>query len=74
MATNAVTQSSSKRHGGIELEAAERNAARRVGGVPGRAGRELPSDLIDEAVDRARLRAAVELPDGGRLSDEVGSV
>ncbi|HLH65798.1 MAG TPA: transposase [Solirubrobacteraceae bacterium] len=33
--------------------------------------RELSRELIDEAVDRARLRALVELPDGGRLSDEV---
>jgi putative transposase len=33
--------------------------------------RELSTELVDEAIDRARLRAAVELPDGGRLSDEV---
>jgi putative transposase len=34
-------------------------------------GRELSPELVDRAVDRARLRAAVELPDGGGLSDEV---
>jgi putative transposase len=32
----------------------------------------LPSELVDEAVNRARVRQAVgELPDGGRISDEV---
>jgi putative transposase len=34
-------------------------------------GRELSPELVERAVDRARLRAAVELPDGGGLSDEV---
>src|ERR687887_2204752 len=39
-----------------------------AGGRPG----ELPSELVDEAVNRARVRQAVgELPDGGRISDEV---
>ena len=33
---------------------------------------ELAPDLIDDAVNRARVRTAVgELPDGGRISDEV---
>jgi putative transposase len=31
----------------------------------------LSKDLVDEAIERARLRAAVELPDGGRISDGV---
>src|SRR3954470_12557882 len=35
-------------------------------------GRELSSELIDDAVNRARVRTAVgRLPDGGRLSDAV---
>ena len=31
----------------------------------------LSEELVEDAIDRARLRAAVELPDGGRISDEV---
>jgi hypothetical protein len=42
-----------------------------AGGPPVGHRRELSQELIDEAVDRARLRALVELPDGGRISDEV---
>jgi putative transposase len=38
---------------------------------PGQLRSGLSEELVDEAIDRARLRAAVELPDGGRLSDEV---
>jgi putative transposase len=39
-------------------------------GSPSR--RELPEELVVDAVDRARVRTAVgELPDGGRVSDEV---
>jgi putative transposase len=35
-------------------------------------GRELPAGLVDDAVNRARIRTAVgELAGGGRLSDEV---
>jgi putative transposase len=42
-------------------------AAAAVGG-----GRELSAELVDDAVNRARVRAAVgELGDGGRLSDAV---
>ena len=32
---------------------------------------QISEQLIDDAVDRARLRSMVELPDGGRISDEV---
>jgi len=49
--------------------------APRGAGEPLRAiagGRELPAELVDDAVNRARVRAAVgELPGGGRLSDAV---
>jgi putative transposase len=49
--------------------------AQRGAGEPLRAaagGRELPAELVDGAVNRARVRAAVgELSDGGRLSDAV---
>ena len=41
-----------------------------AGSSPTGRGRELPAELVDGAIDRARLRAAVE-PDGGRLSDEM---
>jgi putative transposase len=35
-------------------------------------GRELPAELVDDAVNRARVRSAVgQLAGGGRLSDEV---
>jgi putative transposase len=34
-------------------------------------GRELSRELIDDALDRVRLGGALELPDGGRVSDEV---
>ena len=49
--------------------------AQRGAGEPLRAavgGRELPAELVDDAVNRARVRSAVgELPGGGRLSDAV---
>jgi putative transposase len=49
--------------------------AQRAAGEPLRAaagGRELPAELVDDAVNRARVRSAVgELPGGGRLSDAV---
>jgi putative transposase len=49
--------------------------AQRGAGEPLRAragGRELPPELVDDAVNRARVRSAVgELPGGGRLSDEL---
>jgi putative transposase len=49
--------------------------APRGAGEPLRAaagGRELPVELVDDAVNRARVRSAVgELAGGGRLSDEV---
>jgi putative transposase len=38
---------------------------------PGQQRSGLSEELVDEAIDRARLRAAVGLPDGSRLSDEV---
>ena len=31
----------------------------------------LSDELVGDAIDRARLRRALELPDGGRISDEV---
>jgi hypothetical protein len=39
--------------------------------LPAAPGRELSGELIDEALDRARLRGMLELPDGGQISDEV---
>ena len=43
-----------------------------AGGPPAGRGRELSAELVEEAVDRARLRTAVgELPAGGRLADEL---
>lgn len=43
----------------------------RAGAAGGRRG-ELAPELVDEAVDRARVRSAAgPLPDGGRISDEV---
>src|SRR5207249_3218065 len=42
-----------------------------TGGPRARSQRELSPGLVDDALDRARLRSAVELPDGGRLPDEV---
>jgi putative transposase len=69
---------------GLEVAAgAERGepggrAERSAGGAPAAAGgpsrrsrRELPVGLVVGALDRARVRSAVELPDGGRLPDEV---
>src|SRR2546430_13917045 len=53
---------------------AERSAggpAAPTGGPRARSQRELSPGLVDDALDRARLRSAVELPDGGRLPDEV---
>jgi putative transposase len=57
--------------GRVERPAGETLRAAAAGGAAARHGRELAPELVDEAIDRARLRAAVELPDGGRLSDEV---
>jgi hypothetical protein len=31
----------------------------------------LSEELVNDAMERARLRAAIELPDGSPLSDEV---
>src|SRR3989454_6102089 len=52
---------------------AERSAGGAVlaGDPPARRRAELSRELVDDAVDRARLRAAVGLPGDGRLSDEV---
>src|SRR6188472_764956 len=71
--------------GGTSLEAGERFAggersepagrAQRSAGEPLRAaarGHELPAELVDGAVNRARVRTAVgALAGGGRLSDAV---
>jgi putative transposase len=38
--------------------------------LPAAPSRELSQELIDEALDRARLRGMLELPDGGQISDE----
>jgi putative transposase len=55
------------------LESGELSAA--VAGdplpLPAARGRELSQELIDEALDRARLGGMLELPDGGQISDEV---
>jgi hypothetical protein len=42
-----------------------------AGGPRARRSRELAPEPVDEAIDRSRLRAAVELPVGGRLPDEA---
>lgn len=39
--------------------------------LPAARGRELSQRLIDQELDRARLRGMLELPDGGRVADEV---
>ena len=39
--------------------------------LEGRAPRALRLDLVDDAVERARLRSMLERPDGERISDEV---
>ena len=39
--------------------------------LPAARSSELSSQLIDQALERARLRGMLELPDGGRVSDEV---
>jgi putative transposase len=72
MSTKIRTQSSRTGLEARELETTGLDAGERAaaGGWPS-CGRELSPELVDRAVDRARLRAAVELPDGGRLSDEV---
>ena len=55
------------------LEPGERSAgvAARDLPLPAAPSRELSQGLIDEALDRARLRGMLELPDGGQISDEV---
>src|SRR2546425_9340672 len=53
---------------------AERSAggpAAPTGGPRARSRRELSPGLVGDALDRARLRSAVDLPDGGLLPDEV---
>src|SRR5215211_3854246 len=66
--------------GGERSEPAQRargRAQRGAGGtlraaVAGGGGRELAPELVDDAVNRARVRTAIgELPGGGRLSDAV---
>jgi putative transposase len=61
---------------GIERSEPGGRAQLDAGGGAAAAGppssRELPPELVDQAVNRARVRSAVgELPGGGRLSDEV---
>ena len=55
------------------LEPGERSAgvAARDLPLPAAPSRELSQELIDEALDRARLRGMLELPDGGQISDGV---
>src|SRR4051812_48208741 len=67
---------SGERSAGAERSEPGGRAQRCAGGTlraaaAGGRGRELAPELVDGAVNRARLRAAVGvLPDGGRLSDE----
>jgi putative transposase len=78
----AALESSERSAGGERSEPDERaqraggRAQRGAGGTlraaAGGRRRELASELVDDAVNRARVRAAVgSLPDGGRISDEV---
>jgi putative transposase len=56
------------------LESGERSAGAAAGDplpLPAARGRELSPQLIDQALDRARLRGVLELPDGGRIGDEA---
>jgi putative transposase len=55
------------------LGRAQRGAGETLRAAAAGGGRaELAPELVDEAVNRARVRSAVgELPDGGRLSDEL---
>jgi len=55
------------------LESGERSVGVVAGDLPLPAAprRELSQELIDEALDRARLHGMLELPDGGQISDEV---
>jgi putative transposase len=56
------------------LESGERSAGATAGDLPLPAarGRELSQELIDQALDRARLGGGMlELPDGARICDEV---
>jgi putative transposase len=68
---------SGERSAGAERSEPGGRAQRSAGGTlraaaAGGRGRELSPELVDGAVNRARVRAAVgALPDGGRLSDEV---
>jgi len=50
-----------------------RRGAPAAGGAdPGQGGRGLAPELVDDALDRARVRTAVgELPGGGRIGDQV---
>jgi len=61
-----------------EFEAPGLESGERLAGVaavdlplPAAPSRELSQELIDGALDRARLRGMLELPDGGPISDEV---
>ena len=62
------TQGHTELEQGLELAGGAAGAAR---GRRGRSRRELSAGLVDGALDRARVRSAVELGDGGRLPDEV---
>ena len=56
------------------LASGERSARVAAGGplpLPAARSHELSPQLIDQALERARLRGMLELPDGGRVSDEV---
>jgi hypothetical protein len=61
----------SERGGRAQRPAGETLRAAAPGDPRAGRARELAPQVVDEAVGRARLRAAVELRDGGRLSDEV---
>jgi len=53
------------------LASAERSAAGDPLPLPAARSCELSPQLIDQAVERARLRGMLEPPDGGQVSDEV---
>ena len=73
----AAALESGERSAGAERSEPDERAQRGAGGTLRAAaagGRrpELAAELVDDAVNRARVRSAVgSLPDGGRISDEV---
>ena len=73
--TQIESEQGTGRAAGVERSEPGGRAQRVAGGgatVAAGGGRELSAELIDDAVDRARVRTAVgRPPDGGRLSDAV---